>query len=172
MLSIDLLYLTETLLYTVTYSTRTCTRARTQVAKLVPVPEYPLWYPYPHRIQHGLVPILIPIPISLYPYSSTIVVPVPVFQHSLVPVLVPEYLLWDPYPNLYPFQHGLVPIFVPIPEYPLRYPYPYPCFNMAWCLYSYPYPFHCTRTRVPVLVPVPVFGTRLQLCYMEQARSH
>ena len=55
--------------------------------------------------------------------------------------------------------HFIVP--VPVPEYPLWHPYP--CFNMAWYPYSYPCPFHCTRTRVPVLVPVPIFGTRLQL---------
>ena len=94
--------------------------------------------------QHALVPVLIPI--SSYPYPSThcgtrtrvstwhgtrthFIVPVPVFQHGLVPVLVPI--------SLYPYQSIHCDTRT--------------CFNMAW----YPYSFHCTRTRVPILTPVP-----------------
>ena len=150
MLSIDLLYLIETLLYTVTCSTHT------QVAKLapVPVPECPLSYPYLHPcFNMAWYPYSYPSPFHCTRTRVLIVVPVP------VPVPV--------------FQHGLVPVLVPIPFslYPYSsthwypYPYLYPCFNMAWYTYSYPYPFHSTRTRVPDLVPVPVFGTRLQLCH-------
>ena len=89
--------------------TRTCTRVstwlgtrtRTHTHFIVPIPEYPLWYPdpcfnmawYPYSypypfhcthtctqvptvvpgpmFQHGLVPVLVPIPISLYPYPGT-----------------------------------------------------------------------------------------------------
>ena len=117
---------------------------RTQVAKLVPIPEYPLWYPYPYLCFN----------MAWYPYSYP-------FHYTStrtrVPIVVPVPVL----------QHGLVPVLIPIPI--SLYPYPYPCFNMAWYPYSYPYPFHCTRTRVPILalVPVPVFGTRLQLCEKE-----
>ena len=95
----------------------TRTRTLTQLSKLVPVPEYPLWYPYPcfnmawypysypypfHCTRtHTEVPVPVPVP-----------VPIPIFQPSLVPVPTGWYLygtvptgwslFWYPYPYLVP----------------------------------------------------------------------
>ena len=113
----------------------------------VPVPKYQNWYPYPstHRgtrtrtvpvFQHGLVPVLVPIPISLYPYRGTSTrthisaqLGTRTCTYGLVPV--PGYLFWYHYPYQY-----LVPIpiksvnpssFVSIILVPLLLHYPTLC---------------------------------------------
>ena len=73
---------------------------RTQVPKLIPVPEYPLCYPCP-CFNMAWYPYSYPFHCTCTRTRVPIVVPVPVFQHGLVPVLVPISLYPYPYPSIH-----------------------------------------------------------------------
>ena len=113
----------------------TCsTRTHTQVAKLAPVPEYPLWYPYPC------------FNMAWYPYSY----PSP-FHCTRVPIVVPVPVLVSTWLGTRTRTHCGTRT-----RTCTR-------FNMAWYPYSYPFHCTHTRTRVPTVVPVPIStcpGTR------------
>ena len=77
------------------------TRTRTHTHFIVPIPEYPLWYPYP-CFNMAWHPYSYPYPFhcTRTRVSTWLATRTRTHTHFIVPV--PEYLFWYPYPYLVP----------------------------------------------------------------------